>query len=247
MSLTAKGSILSASNGVNVTGGVVTLVSLQGGIGASTTSPLLLDVGDANNDQLTIITTGGGVYIEQPTGDLRLYSINTTDAVTNAEGDVWIDVVQGSLIDANTGVQQDARPQAQQNPASTTFDLTDLGDAQLAALKAYQLSQEQEYQTYWSDLNALTQTALLSTSSSSASAALPPGSSCRLQHRIRRRLRRYWRSQCQGDNERPSDRSRYFPNSHGRRRFLSGGDRGERQAIRVNVERAGCAAVGKHR
>ena len=172
-SLGAGGSIVNAlsvsgapSGSVNVAGGVVSLISLYGGIGPSA-APLLLHVGQANNNQLTV-TAAGGVYLTQPTGDLRLYGLTTI-------GDVSIDVEAGSLIDANTGVEQDPRPVSEQNPASSAFSLTDVAGGQLAALKSYQLSQQQLYATYWSELNSAITTNSLTVSSSGAGVALPAG------------------------------------------------------------------------
>ncbi len=148
--LTAYGAItVAAGQAGTVAGGDVTLTA---GAGVGTAGAALqLAVGQAANDQLNL-SAGGDVYVEQRSGNLPLFAMT-------AGGDVNIVIDDGSLVNVNTNVQKDPRTTAQlESGVWSELALTGAqADEQIAnTLKEYQLSQEQQYQAYWTDRNALT-------------------------------------------------------------------------------------------
>ena len=105
VTITAPDSILVAtgtSGAGTVAGGKLNLTATTGSIGDSTSTPLKLESGQTNNDTVTL-SAAQNIFVQEQTGDLRLVSANA------ANGDVFIDVVSGDLIDAETTVEQDER------------------------------------------------------------------------------------------------------------------------------------------
>ena len=147
VSLSANGALRAAGGGL-VQGGVVTIVA-SGGVGASS-APLQLAVGQASADKLTL-TASGDVFLEQKTGNLSLFALTTS-------GDANILVDSGSLVNVNSNAQVDPRT-TQQLQSGVWSELALTGaqaDDQIhGTLLEYQLSQQQQYQTYWSDVHAL--------------------------------------------------------------------------------------------
>ena len=150
VTLTAHGAITVAAGQTGlVTGGNVTIVS--GGNVGSASAALQLAVGQQSKDQLNL-SASGDVYVEQASGDLQLFAMT-------AGGDATIVIDNGSLVNVNTHIQQDSRTTAQlESGVWSELALTgSQADDQIqSTLNEYQLSQEQQYQAYWNDRDALT-------------------------------------------------------------------------------------------
>jgi hypothetical protein len=128
---------------VLIEGGAITL-SAGGDVGSSS-QPLVLESGDQLKDLVTV-SADGGVYFKEKTGDLRLEQVT-------AAGAVEIEVMSGSILDANQEENRDER---------SVEKLRDgvWGDLQLTVstganekidglIDSYAAKKEQEYQTYW--------------------------------------------------------------------------------------------------
>ena len=154
VNLNANLGITAFSSATVVTGGNVT-IDAGGGVGTSGT-PLKLDVGQAAGDQLNL-DAKGDVYIDQitptpgATSNLQLFSLTTT-------GQAFVTVDNGSLVNVNTNVHLDPRTVAQlESGVWSELQLTGTA-AQTKVqqtLNEYQISQEQQYQQYWTDVNTL--------------------------------------------------------------------------------------------
>ena len=157
INLTADGGIPVARSGANsfyqglVSGGGINLVAENGGIGSSTTHPLVVDTPLAVNQkpQLQDKLNGsahGNVFLQEKSGDLRIDTLTTT-------GDVWINVPDGSLIDANSNQIRDERTVAALE-AGVWADLqltTGTGYDQKVTdtINAYISAKTGDYNTYW--------------------------------------------------------------------------------------------------
>ncbi len=163
----AGGSILVANGAPNnglVSGGAINLFAADN-VGNSTSKPLLIDTPTATDiagNKLTVTgitppasatnlnpalkAVSGNIYLEETTGDLQ---VNTIDAT----GNVWIDVPNGSLVNANTNTTVDQRTEAQLlSGVWSALELTDATGEQeqvQAVISTYTAAQEQSYQTYW--------------------------------------------------------------------------------------------------
>ena len=163
----AGGSILVANGAPNnglVSGGAINLFAADN-VGNSTSKPLLIDTPTATDiagNKLTVTgitppasatnlnpalkAVSGNIYLEETTGDLQ---VNTIDAT----GNVWIDVPNGSLVNANTSTTVDQRTEAQLlSGVWSALELTDATGEQeqvQAVISTYTAAQEQSYQTYW--------------------------------------------------------------------------------------------------
>ena len=93
------------------------------------------------------------VYVEQTTGNLPLF------ALTSTNGNAYVTVDNGSLVNVNTNVKVDPRTTAELLAGAwTALQLTANLGAQTkvdATLVQYQQSEEAQYQTYWQDRNSL--------------------------------------------------------------------------------------------
>ncbi len=156
VSLTSEGAMTATSAPPNwtgggtagITGGNVSLNS-GGGIGSSS-AWMKLGVGQNTADQLNV-SAQGDVYLEQTAGNLPLFKLT-------ASGQAFITVDNGSLLNVNTNVVQDTRTTAQlEDGVWTDLNLTNSDYASIAqpALTEYQSYQDQQYQTFWNDVNAL--------------------------------------------------------------------------------------------
>ena len=167
VTLLSHGSILVANGGPDpvtggpglVFGGAITLIAANN-VGNSIANPLLIDTPSATNiagDRLTVAgltqsgatsasPVSGNVYLMEKSGDLQVNTIN-------AAGDVWINVPNGSLINANTTATIDQRTQAQLLSgvwsALSLTDATGYHQQLNAVVSTYVSAQEQSYQTYW--------------------------------------------------------------------------------------------------
>ena len=137
-----------------VSGGAITLTASTGGIGNGTGTPLILDTplipGQTAplSDRLTGIAHGD-IFVQEKSGDLRVNTLASTN------GNVWVNVPTGSLIDANTNTVEDTRTE-QELLAGVWKDLgltAQSGyDAKVqATLDSYIASKTSDYQTYWTD------------------------------------------------------------------------------------------------
>ena len=143
--LTVHGAITGVQGASDlISGGNVNLTS-GGGVGA--TGPTIqLNVGQNAADQLNI-SAKGDVNIEQAQGNLALFAITTTGVV-----DITVD--NGSVVNVNTNVRQDPRSLAEIEAGWGALELTDTTGAETkitGTLSEYQLSQEAQYNTYWTD------------------------------------------------------------------------------------------------
>jgi hypothetical protein len=154
------GSILVAQGGQGlVSGGAINLIA-ENNVGNSTGTPLTVDTPsgtDILGDRLTI--TGvtplgastsnpltGSVFIEEKSGDLQ---VNSIDAI----GDVWVDVPNGNLVNANTNQTVDQRTEAQLLAGVWSdlqlTDATGFKEQVQAVVSTYTAAQEESYQAYW--------------------------------------------------------------------------------------------------
>ena len=122
VSLHAAGSIAVAQQSASswhegeVDGGSIELIAAQGGIGNSESRRLSLDTGSTVAD-LLVASANTSIYIEERSGDLRLMGTNEnpaegelpTTGVVSALGDVYINVLSGSLIDGDNQSKVDTR------------------------------------------------------------------------------------------------------------------------------------------
>ena len=128
-----------------IQGGLIDITTHYGGVGTSTSLPVRIDTGNEGRDTLTISSVGH-VFIEETTGDLRLYSIETTQ-----EKDVWIKVTDGSLFDRRFGFQPDTRTIEELTALWDSMNLTGAAAeaAAQAGVDAYVMMREDEYHRYW--------------------------------------------------------------------------------------------------
>jgi hypothetical protein len=160
--LTAAGTISVARATVStwhaglVSGGSISLIAEGGGIGNGdgTTAPsLVVDSGVlapgamATTAQASVSATAAGdVYLTEQSGDLWVDQISTT-------GDVWIDVPDGDLLDANSFQIRDERTYNELKEGIwADLQLTDSTGAQTKiddTRDSYRAIKEQEYRSYW--------------------------------------------------------------------------------------------------
>jgi len=149
VTLSAPGSIIVATTYEGlVTGGIVNLTAI-GGVGNSTSTPLVLLSGQEIKDSVSI-NADGNVYVQEKTGNLRLHNLTTT-------GSVWIDVIAGNLIDANnTQIQDDRTRTALLGGVWADLGLTaGTGASQkiLDTISSFKSAKQQEYISYWNYRN----------------------------------------------------------------------------------------------
>ena len=151
VSLSAGGglavSAVAGSQGM-VYGGVIVLNAGAGSIGNSTSKPLILSTPNPVPGLVDSVTANaqGSIYLQEATGDMRLYS-------AIAGGDVWINVPNGSLLNANTNSTPDTRTQAELiagvwSQLGLTAD-TGYQTKVNNILASYVSQQDASYQTYW--------------------------------------------------------------------------------------------------
>ncbi len=152
INLSAVGNISVATGGLGLlTGGVMTLNTTGGGIGNSTTAPLELRTPNPVPGLVDTLTATAqtNVYLEEVSGDLRLNSLSTG-------GSVWIDVPNGSVLNANTNSTTDLRTEMQlADGVWTDLGLTSTTGYQQkinTTLASFVGQQNTQYQTYWTDI-----------------------------------------------------------------------------------------------
>ncbi len=150
VSIESAGSLIAAENKAGqVSGQSITLKS-GGGIGVSKDAPLRIN----SNQRIRFsgwygrvnITALDNIYLEETTGDLYLEKMTTN-------GDVWLKVPNGSLIDANTLQTRDERTYDDLlNSVYKRLQLLNETGAQAKIDNLYQsviVMKTQEYRTYW--------------------------------------------------------------------------------------------------
>lgn len=155
--LTAPGSISVARQDATtwstgrVAGGSITLTALEGGIGNGTDRALGVNRSTLantvpNQNRVLNASATSDIFLTTGTGDLRVGSVVT-------QGNVWINVIDGSLIDANTEEVRDERTiEELKGGVWTSLQLTaETGYAQKLAdsIESYKAAKTQDYQTYW--------------------------------------------------------------------------------------------------
>ena len=154
VTLTAATNLSVATAGAGlVQGGIISLTATGGGIGNSTTTPLILNTPNPVPGLVDTVTASAqtNVYLQEKTGNMLVNSISTG-------GNVWLNVPNGSVINANTNSTTDTRTEAQL--AAGVW--TDLG---LTAGTGYQTkvndtlssfagAQDAQFQAYWEDINS---------------------------------------------------------------------------------------------
>ena len=132
-------------------GGIINLTATGGGIGNSTAKPLLLSTPNPVPGLVDTVTAVAqtDVYLQEKTGDMLINSISTG-------GNVWLNVPNGSVINANTNSTTDTRTQQElSNGVWTDLGLTDgTGYQQKVdnALASFVSAQDAQYEAYWSDI-----------------------------------------------------------------------------------------------
>ena len=149
--LNAAGGILVASSKTGqVSGDSIGLFADGGAIGNGTTTPLQLDSGSGNSDNVTAHAVGN-LFIKETSGDLRLFEARSDT------GSVYINVASGDLIDANNNAVADVRTVEElTNGVWTDLQLTVNTGANAkieAAKEAFATVKEGEYRTYWNYRN----------------------------------------------------------------------------------------------
>ncbi|BCS96179.1 hypothetical protein DSLASN_18110 [Desulfoluna limicola] len=139
-----------------VAGGSIQLTAEGGGIGhgdGSTAPPLVINSGLLPaGAKATLVpgsvsaTAAGDIYLQELDGDLWVDQIMTT-------GNVWIGVVNGDLLDANTMQERDERTYNELKEG-VWADLQLTGDSGAqekidATLDSYRSIKQQEYRSYW--------------------------------------------------------------------------------------------------
>ena len=150
VSLVADGSIVQAAAGSDavITGHIINLVSTTGVIGTASQS-LNVQVVPSSGADLTAglsAAAAGDIYLRQPENDFPLISL------TSYNGDVTIEAVNGSLVNANPNEEPDARNQEQLLALWENNQLLAGEGAETSAantLAAYQNMMAQLYQEYW--------------------------------------------------------------------------------------------------
>ncbi len=126
-----------------ITGNRIDLIANSGGIGTAN-QPLNVHVGTTELSGLNVVSAED-ISIRQAHGDLHLIQVHSLG------GDVTLEVVNGSMVDANPEEQNDVRVIAQLERLWDDMLLTeDTAQASSeATLAAYQRSKEFEYNQYW--------------------------------------------------------------------------------------------------
>ena len=131
---------ISADPGLVLEGNRIELMSGQGSIGRAG-NPIQLKAG---SDGL-MASAAHDIYLSQTEGDLYLGS------ALSSSGDVWLQVVDGSLIDANVSETRDERTEEELDKHWHESRLMDEG-AQISAeetIAAYENARTREYYEYW--------------------------------------------------------------------------------------------------
>ena len=120
-------------------------VNPGGPIGNSIAHPLVVESGTLPKDTVTV-TANGDVYLQDKNGDLQLNQLITT-------GNVWVNVVNGNLLDFNNTQVVDQRTRDElANGLWSDLGLTAGTGANqkiLDTIASYTSVKEQEYRTYW--------------------------------------------------------------------------------------------------
>ena len=130
-----------------IKGNEITLRVDNGSIGKSDAA-VNIDTG-AGDKGLFTASAANGIYVKETDGDLRLNTVY-------ANGDVYIEAVNGNIIDGNRNDVRDTRAEEELLALWDAMALTG-PEAEAAAergLEAYARGKEQEYQQYWKMRNA---------------------------------------------------------------------------------------------
>src|SRR5690606_31613023 len=108
-------------------------------------APLRVQVGTGVQGGL-MATAQGEISLQQVAGDLHLISVESRG------GDVWIEAMSGSLVDANRNEARDERTIEQLENLWSDMLLLEGEGAELSAqatIEAYRAARESEYHLYW--------------------------------------------------------------------------------------------------
>ena len=154
ISLTAEQNIIPYNTASLVSGGLVTLTAENGYIGTSAVLPLYLYVGQTFRDGLTA-TAAGNIFVQQinagttDTDNLQIFKVYSSG------GDIWIKVVNGSLLDYLSEESPDTRTIAELEALWNALNL--YGAAADAAIQttinSYNDMITQLYHSYWNMRN----------------------------------------------------------------------------------------------
>ena len=144
--ITAAGSILAAAgkSGLITANGIT--LNAGAGIGTDIHAPIQINSNTSNRNGKVNITAKENIYLSEISGDLNLEKM-----ITN--GDVWLKVVNGNLVDTNKLQTRDER--TYQELLDTVYTRLRLMDETGAQVKIDHLCQSlvviktQEYRTYW--------------------------------------------------------------------------------------------------
>lgn len=146
VSIQADGSILQATSGdhVVVQGERIELASQSGSIGTAAQA-LNIRAGAGGERSGLNASAAQDISIRQVDGDLRLFRVESFG------GDVTLEVMRGTLIDANTEEERDERTIEQLEQLWDEMQLLGEGAEQSAeaTLAAYARNKEAEYHRYW--------------------------------------------------------------------------------------------------
>ena len=145
--LDADGAIVGAptSSPWAISGRQVELVSRFGTIGSSADQPLVVNVGTDDRSGLTA-SARGNIAIRQAQGDLRLVRVESV------AGDVYLETVSGSIVDANRNEKRDERTIEQLERLWSDMRLLEGEGAEESAadtIRAYMNHKKNEYEQYW--------------------------------------------------------------------------------------------------
>ena len=149
VNLSTIGAIVVATGDSGLIGGGNVTVN-SGGIVGTSAANIQLAVGQAANDQFNL-SAKGDVYLTQANGNLPLFAVSTS-------GSVFLTLGDGSLVNVNTNVTVDPRTVSQlENGVWSQLQLTGAQyDAKVQqTVNEYQLSQQNQYRTYWNYLDNL--------------------------------------------------------------------------------------------
>ncbi len=135
-----------------VLGAAISLTASHGEIGDSTTAEIQIGTPQQSPGLVDTITATAvnKVFLQQNYGNMEVNSISTTN------GNVWLNVPYGSLLNANTNSNIDTRTEEQLSQGVWSDLGLTLGTGYQqklnTTLASFASAQDAEYQTYWQDI-----------------------------------------------------------------------------------------------
>ena len=147
ISLEADGDIVQAATGGSavIRGSGITLTAKSGGIGTAAQALNVSVMGSGENDSINA-TAAKDISLRQPDGDFRLGHIESLG------GDVTVEAVNGSLVDANPIESIDTRTLDEMNALWDRMQVKQGADADAAnsqTLTAYASGKQAAYSDFW--------------------------------------------------------------------------------------------------